>query len=87
MINLTHQLAEVLITILMNIYMGLENGGIEVHAEKAGITKQELEGVLEAALHDFGMQGLMSLATKAVEEESKPMPDNVVVFPSTPIEA
>ena len=81
MINLTPALTEALLTILMNIYVGLENGGIEVHAEKAGITKQKLKRVLEAALYDFGIQARISLMVP------KSRKDNLVIFPSTPIEA
>jgi len=85
--TITPELAEVLMIILKNIRIGLEHGGIKVHAEKAGITEEELKGILETTLTDFAMQGLLSLAAEAPAEKAKPMPDNVVVFPSTPIEA
>ena len=43
--------------------------------------------MLDVAITDFAMQGLASLIAEAPVEEAKPMPDNVVIFPSTPIEA
>ena len=85
--TITPQLAEVVMIILKNIRVCLEDGGIQVNAEKAAITQEELKRVLETAITDFAMQGLLSLAAEAPAEKAKPMPDNVVVFPSTPIEA
>jgi hypothetical protein len=85
--TITPELAEVVMIILKNIRVCLEDGGIQVNAEKAAITQEELKSVLDVAITDFAMQGLASLIAEAPVEEAKPMPDNVVIFPSTPIEA
>ncbi len=85
--TITPELAEVLMIILKNIRIGLEHGGIKVHAEKAGITEEELKGILETALTDFAMQGLLSLAAEEPEAEVAITPNNVVMFPASPIEA
>ena len=86
--TITPELAEVIMIILKNIRVCLEDGGIQVNAEKAAITQEELMDVLDTTLTDFAMQGLLSLSAEAPEEESKPLPDNVVLFvPANPIEA
>ena len=85
--TITPVLAEVLMIILKNIRIGLEHGGIKVHAEKAGITEEELKGILERTLTAFAMQGLLSLAAEEPEPEAAITPNNVVMFPASPIEA
>jgi len=85
--TITTELAEVVMIILKNIRVCLEDGGIQVNAEKASITQEELKSVLETVITDFAMQALEALTAEAPAEEAKPMPDNVVTFPSTPIEA
>ena len=84
---ITSELAEVLMIILKNIRIGLEHGGIKVHAEKAGIREEELKAILETTLTDFAMQGLLSLAAEEPEAEVAITPNNVVMFPASPIEA
>ena len=85
--TITHELAEVLMIILKNIRIELEHGGIKVPAEKAGITEEELKGSLETTRTDFTMQGLLSLAAEEPEPEAAITPNNVVMFPASPIEA
>lgn len=85
--TISDELFEVVLIILKNLRAGLETGGLVVHADRLGISEEELKGVLETAVADLALQGLNSLIAETPVEEAKPLPSNVVIFPTTPIEA
>lgn len=85
--TISDELFEVILIILKNLRGGLETGGLVVHADRLGISEQELKGILEMAVGDLALQGLNSLIAEEPEPEAATVPSNVVIFPTTPIEA
>jgi len=85
--TISDELFEVILIILKNLRGGLETGGLVVHADRLGVSEQELKGILETAVADLALQGLNALIAEAPAEEAKPLLNNVVIFPTTPIEA
>ena len=85
--TITPELFEVILIILKNLRGGLETGGLVVHADRLGISEQELKGILEAAVGDLALQGLNALIAEEPEAEVAITPNNVVMFPASPIEA
>ena len=85
--TITPELFEVILIILKNLRGGLETGGLVVHADRLGISEQELKGILETAVGDLALQGLNALIAEEPEAEVAITPNNVVMFPASPIEA
>lgn len=86
--TISDELFEVILIILKNLRGGLETGGLVVHADRLGISEQELKGILETAVGDLALQGLNSLiAEDEAAAKAATVPNNVVIFPTTPIEA
>jgi len=85
--TISDELFEVILIILKNLRGGLETGGLVVHADRLGVSEQELKGILETAVADLALQGLNALIAEEPVEEAKPLLNNVVIFPTTPIEA